>query len=78
MSRWDEPTVGTEFDQLQLPTMKAIILATVFLASEVTAAGAFGMATGTTGGGTATPAAPSDLAQYVTGTTLPATRRKIY
>ncbi|KAJ5389398.1 uncharacterized protein N7496_000466 [Penicillium cataractarum] len=46
--------------------MKAIFLATVFLASAVIAAGvtgtAFGMATGTTGGGDATPAAPSDLA----------------
>ncbi|KAK1143440.1 hypothetical protein N8T08_006768 [Aspergillus melleus] len=47
--------------------MKAIILATFCLASKVIAAGvtgtAFGMATGTTGGGSATPAAPSDIAQ---------------
>ncbi|KAF7131427.1 hypothetical protein CNMCM5793_004598 [Aspergillus hiratsukae] len=47
--------------------MKAIILATLCLASSVAAAGvagtAFGMATGTTGGGSATPAAPSNIAQ---------------
>ncbi|GFF80385.1 hypothetical protein CNMCM6936_008762 [Aspergillus lentulus] len=47
--------------------MKAITLAIVCFASTVTAAGvtgtAFGMATGTTGGGSATPAAPSDIAQ---------------
>ena len=57
--------------------MKAIILATVYLAGKAIAAGvtgtAFGMATGTTGGGSATPAAPSDIAQYVTGPMLPAT-----
>ena len=59
--------------------MKAIFLATVFLASDVIAAGvtgtAFGMATGTTGGGDATPAAPSDLAQYVTSLCLRTLRR---
>jgi hypothetical protein len=62
--------------------MKAITLATVCLASKAIAAGvtgtAFGMAAGTTGGGSATPAAPSDIAQYVTGPMLPGTCWKIY
>jgi hypothetical protein len=62
--------------------MKAITVAIVCFASTVSAAGvtgtAFGMASGTTGGGSATPAAPSDIAQYVTGPMLPATRCKIY
>ncbi|KAF4231166.1 hypothetical protein CNMCM8980_005108 [Aspergillus fumigatiaffinis] len=47
--------------------MKAITVAIVCFASTVSAAGvtgtAFGMASGTTGGGSATPAAPSDIAQ---------------
>jgi hypothetical protein len=62
--------------------MKTIILATVWLASKVIAEGvtgtAFGMATGTTGGGRVTPAAPSNIAQYVTGPVLTTSCWKIY